>query len=95
MKKVKNGWQYAKIVLKLECKYANRIKNQRKRGDNLKKLRELRKARRLTLAEVANAIGIKQQVLSYYERGDREPRVETLKKLAMFYGVSIDYLVSD
>lgn len=61
----------------------------------MKKLRELRKARCLTLAEVANAIGIKQQVLSYYERGDREPRLETLKKLAKFYGVSIDYLVSD
>lgn len=71
------------------------LKINEKGGDNLKKLRELRKARRLTLAEVANAIGIKQQVLSYYERGDREPRVETLKKLAKFYGVSIDYLVSD
>ena len=47
------------------------------------------------IAEMANAIGIKQQVLSYYERGDREPRIETLKKLAKFYGVSIDYLVSD
>lgn len=61
----------------------------------MKKLRELRKARRLTLAEVANAIGKKKQELSYYERGDREPRIETLKKLAKFYGVSIDYLVSD
>lgn len=82
-------------MLQYSRKHRNCVKNQRKRGDNLKKLRELRKARRLTLAEVANAIGIKQQVLSYYERGDREPRVETLKKLAKFYGVSIDYLVSD
>lgn len=57
------------------------------------KLRELRKAERFTLKEVADKISMSLQVLSYYEKGERDPSLEVLCKLADFYGVSVDYIL--
>ena len=42
--------------------------------------------------EVAADIGISNAALSNYETGYREPDLETLKQLAMYYGVSLDEL---
>lgn len=55
-------------------------------------LKELRKSRRLTQAQVA--IGIKCSTATYnrYENGFREPSMEVLERIADFYGVSMDYL---
>lgn len=57
------------------------------------RLKEFRKAKNLTQAEVAAAIGITTQVFSRYERGDHEPDNKTLCKLADFFGVSVDELL--
>ena len=57
------------------------------------RLKELRLAKHLNQKAVADIIGKTFQAYSFYERGDREPDVETLKVLADFYGVSIDYLL--
>ena len=56
-----------------------------------KRLRELRGEK--NLAEVADAIGISRVSLGYYEQGKRHPDAEILTKLAIYYGVSLDYLV--
>lgn len=56
-------------------------------------LREQRKKRNLTQAQVSTALGLGDKVLSNYELGYREPDCNTLAKLADFYGVSTDELL--
>lgn len=57
------------------------------------KLKELRKAKNLTQADVCAAIGISTQVFSRYERGEHEPDYKTLCKLADFFDVTLDELL--
>lgn len=52
------------------------------------KLIELRGDR--TRAEVANALEITPQMLGAIERGDRTPSLALAKKIADFYGVTVD-----
>lgn len=59
----------------------------------MKRLKELRIQKGLTQQQVANAIGKTYQAYSYYENGKRDPDTETLKLLADFFNVSIDYLL--
>lgn len=61
----------------------------------MKRLRELRKKEKLTLDELGAAVGISRQVLSRYERGEREADYETLKTLSKHFCVSIDYLLEN
>lgn len=57
------------------------------------RLKELRLGRKLTQREVAQKVGISTSTLAMYEGGRREPDLDTLIKLARFYGVTVDYLV--
>lgn len=56
------------------------------------KLLELRKQNNKTQTEIANAIQTTQGNYGKYERQELEPSIDTLCKLADFYGVSLDYL---
>lgn len=56
------------------------------------KLRNLRAEKDVTLEEVATAIGTSRSLLSKYERGQTEPGLRALKKLADYYDVTLDYL---
>lgn len=58
-----------------------------------KRLRYLRDKRGLAQKFVAESIGIKNNTLSGYEAGDREPNSLILGKLAKFYEVTTDYLI--
>lgn len=57
------------------------------------RLTSLRKERKLLQADVANKVGIARATYGAYEQGSRQPDFETLKKLADFFGVSLDYLL--
>lgn len=57
------------------------------------KLFELRKSKNLLQREVAFACGLTTAAYGSYEKGDREPTLETLSKLADFFGVSVDELL--
>lgn len=57
------------------------------------KLRELRRERGWTQAQVAERIGGTASVVSAYENGIRQPSYEALIRLARLYGVSTDYLL--
>ncbi len=59
------------------------------------RLRSLREHQELSQGEAAQQLGIIQNTYSRYERGIREPDYATLKKIANFYGVSIDYLLGN
>lgn len=58
------------------------------------RLAELRNRRRLSQKEVAAALGLSQSNISQYELSEASPKLETLVKLAAFYGCSLDYLVT-
>ncbi|MDN5387405.1 MULTISPECIES: HTH-type transcriptional regulator Xre [Bacillus] len=58
-------------------------------GGRLKSLRGKR-----TQEEVAKQIGVSRARYSHYENGRSEPDYETLKKLADYYKVTIDYLLT-
>lgn len=61
-------------------------------GNNLS---ELRKESGKTQLEIANIFGYTDKAVSKWENGDTLPDIETLHKIAKYYGVTIDYLTND
>lgn len=57
------------------------------------RLRQLRKDRRLTQQQLAELIGVKNSVISFYEVGERMPSPDVLRKLALALHVTADYLL--
>ena len=57
------------------------------------RLRELREDRGLTQAAVADILLCDQSLYCKYERGERALPLELAVTLALYYGVSLDYLV--
>lgn len=60
-----------------------------------KRLRQIRKERGMTQGEFAELLGTSKQILSRYEREDRSPRIEVVRKYAEALKVSADYLLGD
>jgi transcriptional regulator with XRE-family HTH domain len=58
-------------------------------------LARLRNERGLVIQQVAEHVGVSIGYISLIEQGKRQPSREVLKRLARFYGVSIDYLLSE
>lgn len=58
----------------------------------MKRLKELRIKRDLSQQYVADVLGVSQQAYANYEAGKREPDFDTIVKLAVFFGVTTDYL---
>lgn len=56
-------------------------------------LKHLRNEAGISQQELANRIGISKSSINMYERGEREPGIETLKTFADFFGVGMDYLL--
>lgn len=57
------------------------------------RLRQLRRARALTLAQLAERTGIALSTLSRLESGLRRPALEVLLRLSRVYRMSVDDLV--
>jgi transcriptional regulator with XRE-family HTH domain len=57
------------------------------------RLRELRLRKSLSQEEVARQIGVTRSAYSHYEINNRQPVYETLKKLAVLFNVSLDYII--
>lgn len=57
------------------------------------KLKQLRKEKGLTQEELALAISKNRSTIAGYETERKEPDHETLRKLADYFDVSIDYLL--
>lgn len=60
-----------------------------------KRLKMVRKAKGISQTQVYKDTGINNKTLSGYERGISEPDLRTLKMLARYYDVSIDYLLDN
>lgn len=59
----------------------------------MNKIRELRKNLGLTQADLAKILNVSDRSVGFYETGERDPDTNTLKKLADYFNVSIDYLL--
>jgi len=59
----------------------------------MNKLKDLRKETKKTQQQLADDLGVNRQTYCNYENGTREPDIETLKRLAKYFGTSIDFLV--
>ncbi len=55
--------------------------------------KDIRNELNISQADVAKHIGVSQQAYANYERGARQPDIDTLIKLANFFNVSLDYLL--
>ncbi|SHH69034.1 DNA-binding transcriptional regulator, XRE-family HTH domain [Caloranaerobacter azorensis DSM 13643] len=59
-------------------------------GDRIRYLREIAEKKQ---KDMANEFSVSENTWSQYENNKRTPDLETLKKIAEFFNVSIDYLV--
>lgn len=60
------------------------------------KLKQLRLDKGVTQSDIAKAIGVSPATIGNYEQGTREPRrIETLEKIAEYFGVSVECLMDD
>lgn len=57
------------------------------------RLQKMRERRRISRSVMSELCGLSKSVISKYERGERQPKLETLVILADFFECSIDYLV--
>lgn len=60
-----------------------------------KRLKSLRKDKKITQKELAESLGMNRATYAMYESGNNQPKEETLKIIADFYGVSIDFLLGN
>ena len=58
-------------------------------------LKQIRKTKNMTQAEVAKFLNITPQAYANYERGERTPDISSYKILASLFGVSIEVLLGD
>lgn len=56
------------------------------------RIKELRQGNNLTLRQLGEKLDMKNNTLSQYETGKREPKMETWRKLADFFGTTVSYL---
>lgn len=59
----------------------------------MNRLRELRKAQNMTQSDVAKIVGIGQSGYSFWENGRSKIDDASLRKLAAYYGVTVDYIL--
>ncbi len=55
--------------------------------------KQLRKDRSIGQVALAEALGVSKGVISFWETGRNEPSLQMLKKIAVYFEVTTDYLV--
>ena len=57
-------------------------------------IKYLRKVNKESQEELANALGVSQRIISYWETGKTEPDIEQIIQIAHRYKISTDYLLN-
>ena len=57
------------------------------------RLRELRIEKGLSMKQLAKALNTTDAAISNWENGINEPKISYLKSIALYFGVSSDYLL--
>lgn len=60
-----------------------------------KNILDLRREKEVTQAELAEVLNYTDKAVSKWERGESVPDIAVLKQIADFFGVTLDYLVSE
>lgn len=63
--------------------------------DFKERLKELRKAKNLSQATLAERLGMSKSTIGMYETGDIKPSVEAIEALAEFFNVNRGYLMGE
>ncbi|RXZ83400.1 XRE family transcriptional regulator [Paenibacillaceae bacterium] len=58
-----------------------------------KRLKQLRKRRKYSMQEVADAVGVAKSTYAGYESGYRQPTLETIQNISKKLNTSADYLL--
>lgn len=58
------------------------------------RLRKLRNEKKLKQEDLAKIINISKSSVGMYERNEREPSFEVIKRISDYFNVSIDYLIN-
>jgi transcriptional regulator with XRE-family HTH domain len=58
-----------------------------------KRVAALRKLKKISQDELSKKIGVHQNVIGRYERGEAKPSIEVASAIADIFNVSLDYLV--
>ena len=56
------------------------------------KIKECREAKGMTQLQLAEAVGVDQAAISYYEKDFKVPSLAVAKRIATALGVTLDYL---
>lgn len=59
------------------------------------KIKLYRESKDMTQVEIAESLGVKPATILKYESGTLEPNIESLKKLAEIFNVSVDELIKE
>lgn len=57
------------------------------------RLRQLRLDSGKTIKDVASALGMTTSAYAHYEQGRREPSIDILKKICIYFSVSADFVI--
>lgn len=57
------------------------------------KLHELRISRNISQKELADNLGVAQSSVNYWEKGQRDPSITMVKKIADYFGISVDEML--
>lgn len=57
------------------------------------RLKELRQEKNISTRTLASAIGVSNSIISKWEKGQRTPSIDNLYSLAVYFGVSADFLI--
>ncbi|WP_333604348.1 helix-turn-helix transcriptional regulator [Lactobacillus acetotolerans] len=59
------------------------------------RLKEVRKAKKLSQRDLAQALSVSQQTIGSWEVGRSEPNTELLQRIANYFNVTVDYLLEN
>lgn len=57
------------------------------------RFKQLRTERRLSQQNLADQLGFSKSSVNMYERGEREPGLESMETIADYFNVDLDYLM--
>lgn len=60
-----------------------------------KRILELRKNLKISQQTLAKEIGVTQKAIDFWEKGINEPKASYILNIALFFGVSCDYLLKN
>ncbi len=61
----------------------------------INRIREVRKQQELSMKKLGEMVGVAESTISQYERGIRQPDLETILKISNALNVTVGYLIGD